>query len=109
MKQIYNTLKILRKKNGLTQLYIADILGLSESAYSKIETGITDISLSKLELISDLYKMSVAELLHYPYAVQVVGEQLKPEITISLKVVSPNHIETVKEVLKKIDGIKLND
>ena len=109
MKSISEILRELRTKNGYTQQKVADALGLENSSYGKKELGQVDITLSQLESIANFYKMSVLELLAYPSAVHIVGETLKPEIIISLKVVSENHAETIKEVLNKIEGIKLNN
>jgi transcriptional regulator with XRE-family HTH domain len=109
MERIYQTLRELRKKNGKTQLELGDLLGISDSAYARMERGESDITLSKLKKIANFYNYTSAELLHYPDAIQIVGEKLKPEITISLKVVSQNHAETIKNVLKTIEGIKLNN
>ncbi len=40
-------------------------LDISIPAFSKIETGITDVNLSRLEQISALFEMSVVQLLTY--------------------------------------------
>lgn len=58
----YN-LKQLRHKNGWTQTDVATALDISIPAYSKMETGITDINLSRLEQIAKIYNVSVVELL----------------------------------------------
>ncbi|SHN14204.1 helix-turn-helix domain-containing protein [Mucilaginibacter sp. OK098] len=62
-KSLYENIKILRQKNGWSQKDLADRLGISIPALSKIETGFTDISLSRLEQISCVYKITAAELL----------------------------------------------
>lgn len=71
MERIYETLKYLRTKNRLTQQDLADYLNLDSSSISKLEAGKIDISLSKLELLSKKYGMSIIELLAYPNTVVV--------------------------------------
>ena len=56
-------IKELREKNGLTQLQLAEKLGVSDKTVSKWETakGYPDITL--LEPIAEVFKISVSELL----------------------------------------------
>jgi len=107
MKKISETLKELRKKNGKTQLEIGELLNITDSAYSKIETGNADINLSKLEIISNLYNMSVIELLAYPKEVKIIGEPIKPKVSIMIDITSKNQAEKVAEVLQKINDINV--
>lgn len=58
----YN-IKQLRHRQGWSQEDVAIKLDISIPAYSKIETGITDINLSRLEQIAILYKTTVAKIL----------------------------------------------
>lgn len=44
---------------------MAKQLDISIPAFSKIETGITDVNLSRLEQISKLYEMSIVQLLTF--------------------------------------------
>ncbi|MCX2481817.1 helix-turn-helix transcriptional regulator [Pedobacter sp. MC2016-15] len=62
-QNIGTKLKALRLTHCLSQKVIADQLGISVPAYSKIETGLTDIYFSKLEQIADIYSVSVIDLL----------------------------------------------
>ena len=86
MDRIYQTLKYLRKKNQLTQQDLADYLNLDVSSVSKLESGKIDISLSKLELLSKKYGMSVIELLAYPNKV-VVNDKNEQINDLKVKVV----------------------
>lgn len=60
---IGNKIKRLRQKYYKNQADIAEKLGISVPAYSKIETGITDINYSRLLQIADLFQISPACLL----------------------------------------------
>lgn len=59
---LFNNLKMLRYKKGWIQEDVAKQLDISIPAYSKIETGYTDINMSRLEQIATLYKVSVISL-----------------------------------------------
>ena len=107
IKKINQTLRELRKIHGYTQLDIAMMLDIDNSTYAKIEQGVSDINLSKLELISNIYKMSVVELLAYPNLVKEVYEPLKPKVSIIIDVYSDNQEKAVTEVLEKIEGIEV--
>jgi len=63
MKTLGKKIRLLRHQNGWSQNDVAKRLDISIPAFSKIETGITDINLSRLEQISNLFEMSVVQLL----------------------------------------------
>ena len=58
-----NTIKSLREKNKMTQIQLADKLGVSDKTVSKWETckGYPDITL--LEPIAEAFQVSVTELI----------------------------------------------
>ena len=57
-------IRMLRHKRRLNQAAVAEVLGLSIPAYSKIETGITDINISRLNQIAEFYSVTVTSLLY---------------------------------------------
>src|SRR6476661_3011484 len=65
MKTLGKKIRLLRHQKGLSQEDVAKQLDISIPAFSKIETGITDINLSRLEQIATLFEMSVVQLLTY--------------------------------------------
>jgi len=65
MKTLGEKLKALRLTKNWSQESIAHELNISLPAYSKIERGITDISLGRLTQIAKLFNISVIELLSY--------------------------------------------
>ena len=52
----------MREENKWSQQVIAEQLNISIPAYSKIETGVTDVNLSRLEQIAQLFKTEIASL-----------------------------------------------
>jgi transcriptional regulator with XRE-family HTH domain len=65
MKTLGKKIRLLRHQKGWSQEDVAKRLDISIPAFSKIETGITDINLSRLEQISTLFEMSVVQLLTF--------------------------------------------
>ncbi|TFF33268.1 helix-turn-helix domain-containing protein [Mucilaginibacter psychrotolerans] len=65
MKTLGKKIRLLRHQKGWSQEEVAKRLDISIPAFSKIETGITDINLSRLEQIAALFEMSVVTLLTY--------------------------------------------
>ena len=63
MKHVGLNIKRLRLKMGWRQVDIATKLGITVGAYSKVEAGLTDINLSRLFEISDIFKVEVLEIL----------------------------------------------
>jgi len=62
-KSVGRNIRTLRHQRSWSQEDIANRLGISIPAFSKIETGVTDINLSRLEQIADIYEVNVVNLL----------------------------------------------
>ena len=59
-----STLKILREVNDYTQEFVAeDILGISQTTYARLEQNPSKITAEQAQKLSDLYKISIANLL----------------------------------------------
>ncbi|MFM2268051.1 MAG: hypothetical protein RL757_1492, partial [Bacteroidota bacterium] len=62
---IANNIKKVREFKDLTQEYVAQQLNISQVAYSKMERGETEISMSKLEQISKIFEVSITDLVNF--------------------------------------------
>lgn len=60
---MYPRLRDLREDRDLTQTEVAKALSMSQTGYSKYETGENDIPTRVLLLLADLYQTSVDYLL----------------------------------------------
>jgi transcriptional regulator with XRE-family HTH domain len=63
MNTIGKNIRLLRQKNGWSQGEVAKRLQISIPAFSKIETGITDINISRLDQIARLFEVSILEIM----------------------------------------------
>ena len=60
---MYRRIRDLREDHDLTQKQVAQILDMSQTGYSKYETGENDIPTAVLIKLADLYKTSIDYLL----------------------------------------------
>jgi transcriptional regulator with XRE-family HTH domain len=58
-------IKKLRELKNLTQSHIANELGISQGAYSKLELGETDVSYSKLNKIAEILGISPEDITQF--------------------------------------------
>lgn len=63
MNIIGRNIRQLRQKNGWSQGEVASKLKISIPAFSKIETGITDINISRLDQIARLFDVSTLQII----------------------------------------------
>ncbi len=62
-KTIGKNIRTFRHQHGWSQEDVAQRLGISIPAFSKIETGVTDVNLSRLEQIANIYEIEVVQLI----------------------------------------------
>ena len=60
---MYKRIRDLREDKDLTQPQVAKILGMSQTGYSKYETGENDLPSSILIKLADFYNVSVDYIL----------------------------------------------
>jgi transcriptional regulator with XRE-family HTH domain len=60
--KVCEKIRQLRQEKGWSQEDIANKLNLSVNAYGSIERGETDVNLSRLQAISDVFEVELADL-----------------------------------------------
>ncbi|MBB3839147.1 transcriptional regulator with XRE-family HTH domain [Runella defluvii] len=63
MKTIAEKIRLLRLEKGFSQENVADMLGISTTAYGDIERGKTDLTLSRLQSIAHVFSTSLRHLM----------------------------------------------
>jgi len=109
MKTLGKKIRLLRHQRGWSQEDVAKRLDISIPAFSKIETGITDINLSRLEQISILFEMSVVQLLTFNDAEQ--EQKYNSELESVIKKLSDREAEVIdlqKKVIELYEELRLN-
>ncbi len=97
--ELAEKLKYHRKKQGLSQEKVAELLNLSRQAISKWENGHTAPDIDNLVLLSNVYKVSIDELLQenqqLQEAIQENNKELASIIKEEKKLPPLNHKPTV--------------
>jgi len=109
MKTLGKKIRLLRHQRGWSQEDVAKRLDISIPAFSKIETGITDINLSRLEQISILFDMTVVQLLTFNDTEQ--EQKYNTELDSVSKKLSDRDIEVIdlqKKVIELYEELRLN-
>ena len=65
MNSIGKNIRLLRHTKGWSQEDIAKRLDISVPAFSKIETGMTNVNLSRIEQIAILFELSAVQLIAF--------------------------------------------
>lgn len=63
MEAFATKIRKLREAHGYPQEYVAFQMGISQAAYSKKETGKTELSLTALNQASQLYDITLTDLI----------------------------------------------
>ena len=118
MKQIGKKITDLRKANNMTQMELADKLGISFQAVSNWERGNTMPDISKLPELAEIFHISVDTLLNgkAPLVEAVLnntvekymeeGTVTEQEIADTLPLLKP---EQAEEIVDKVDVSKFHD
>ena len=105
-----DNLKTLRKRKGLTQLELAEKLGIAQSTLASYERGIREPNFEMLENIADYFNVPMAELLGSESKVAEAYNGYRKEITAErqavLDAVDGMSVDELKRLLKIIDAMK---
>ena len=99
----------LRKKNNLTQEFLASKLGISRPTYLQIEQGKRDLTISEAKKLAAIFGIAVEDFLAGKLSKQkvVLGKEkpLKKSKTAEIRIIMPRaNVKKFKEVLLYILG-----
>jgi transcriptional regulator with XRE-family HTH domain len=86
-EEIADRIRMARLSKSLSQQNVADELGLTVAAYSNIERGVTDITVSRLRQIAAILEKDMAELLGIDQGNMVSDHALVYDNTLSQQLV----------------------
>ena len=107
-------LKNIRESKNLSQEYVGNELGIGQPSYSKIENDKREISVKELIKLSDIFDLSIGELLGTEnYIVNEYGSKIQEEspkykrqkgyeISINIKITDPNKEEEILNLIKRL-------
>ena len=112
LKNLGSQIRILRAIKGLTQSNVANEIKITASAFAKIERGESDISISRIEEIAKVFKLSASKLisladsLYEQSAGGIVSNSYETELQNLKSQVTRLHkkVESLSERLRKIEN-----
>lgn len=104
MPNIHHTLRKFREQKQWTQEELADKLGISKNGYAKIERGESRPSLDRLEQITQVLGIKMAELFHeYKKSIYLISENSSNYYSSSQALIAEN--EKLQVLLTHKDDI----
>lgn len=88
-----SSIKEIRKKRGLTQVQLAQLLGITQGAVQKLETGENDLTGKMLKKLATILNVEPWELL---------PKDMQPDI-------SPDEMEIIRAVRKSKEVVAKTD
>lgn len=97
-------LKQLRELKNLTQEYVANKLDITTRAYSKIETGETQLTIKRLNEISEILEIDPLEILGFDHQQIFNNCQQEGNIGINYIQMSDKLIEQYEKTIKSLEN-----
>ena len=112
MEKFHEKLKVLRKKQGLTQKDIADLVHVNRVTYTNWEQGMREPNFEKLSMLACIFDVSIDYLLSENLEISKesylkLKEEKKNLFSVRLKELRLQHGFSQEELAEKI-GIKQN-
>lgn len=112
MEKFHEKLKVLRKKQGLTQKSLSSMLNISQGAYANWEQGMREPNFEKLSMLACIFDVSIDYLLSENLEISKesylkLKEEKKNLFSVRLKELRLQHGFSQEELAEKI-GIKQN-
>jgi transcriptional regulator with XRE-family HTH domain len=101
MNTLGKKIRLLRHQRSWSQEDVAKQLDISIPAFSKIETGITDVNLSRLEQVSALFGLTVVQLLTFIDSEE--QEKYNNEVEVLTKKLQDRETDVIELQKKVID------
>lgn len=94
MNRYFPNIKALRLQNNYKQEYVADILGISQPEYSKLENGFRKVDMTTLRELCKLYDVEMDHLL---------SQQIEPMQLLANPSLAANaHANPAESVMQKL-------
>jgi len=105
-KAIGHNIRVIRSAKQFSQEYMGQALGISNPAYSKMEAGVTDISISRILVIAQTLGVTLYELIDHELLPKTSDEI--EEIRVKFNKAQETIIELQQRLLLKERNDKLN-
>lgn len=103
--KIGDKLRTLRDLHGIKQEDIAQRLGISQNTYSKLETGETDLTISRLEEIAKIYNLKPMDLFNFDPK-YIIHQMHNQSVTIHGDIIQSNFEKEIELYKDQITQLK---
>jgi transcriptional regulator with XRE-family HTH domain len=101
----FPNIKALRLRNNFKQEYVADVLGMSQPEYSKIETGARKIELSVLRELCKLYDVELEVLMR---SQSTLEDLALDSLGVSSRFAQPVNLEVMEKLMDNYSSLLQN-
>lgn len=103
MNTIGNKVKALREKAGLSQVHIAQFLGIDQSTVSKCEKGERQFQVDQLERLGNLFGVSLSDLMREDVSVAHLQIAFRAD---GIQVDDLNAIADIQKIALNLDKMR---
>ena len=101
----FPNIKALRLRNNFKQEYVADVLGMSQPEYSKIETGARKIELPVLKELCKLYDVELEVLMR---SQSTLEDLALDSLGLSSRFAQPVNLEVMERLMDNYSSLLQN-
>lgn len=94
MSKVYANIKAIRTEKGLKQEDVAQKMGMAQSNYARLEKGLTQATVERLEQLAEIFELSVSSILSY----EAEGSSNKEDVSY--------YIELCRKYEKQVESLK---
>lgn len=107
MSKVHETIRSIRTAKGLKQEEVATKLSMAQSNYARLEKGLTQITIDRLEQLAEVFEMSITSILSYEIDQQPNSEDNEYYINLCKKY--EKQIDVLKKRVEELEEESLND
>jgi len=109
MKNVLENIKNIRELRGYSQDYLAELMGVTQSAYARFERGATKTDLKTISLFAQTMEMNIIDIITYPdkyinsKEVDTQSISSEPEVVLQIKITGDKRDEMLRTVFGNKD------
>ena len=104
MKVQGNLIREARRRKDLSQDYMASLLDISQSQYSKLENGDANFDVSKLSLLLDELELNPLDIIEFSEKQQIFINSNNTIVNNAGEIKSPlitNDVEAIRQIIQE--------
>ncbi|PRY21124.1 helix-turn-helix protein [Spirosoma oryzae] len=107
MSQVYANIKAIRTEKGLKQEDVAQKMGMAQSNYARLEKGLTQATIERLEQLADIFAIPVSSILSYETGTESGNEDISYYINLCRKY--EKQVDTLRKRVSELEEESLQD